>query len=40
MDASRVVRRRDEPEEITVTEGSFVYVAVDEAGRPRPVPPE
>ncbi len=35
-----VVRRRDEPEEITVTEGTFVYVAVDQAGRPRPLPPE
>ncbi|ROR32427.1 acyl-CoA thioesterase [Inmirania thermothiophila] len=23
-----------------VTEGTFVYVAVDEQGRPRPVPPE
>ncbi len=35
-----LVRRRDEPGEITVTEGTFVYVAGDAQGRPRPVPPE
>ncbi len=34
-----VVRRLD-PGEIKVTEGTFTYVAIDEHGRPRPVPPE
>lgn len=33
------VIRRHEPHEIQVTEGTFVYVAIDETGRPRPVPP-
>ncbi len=33
------VSRRDEPEETVVTEGTFVFVAVDEEGRPRPVDP-
>lgn len=32
-----VVVRRAAPEEIRVTEGSFVYVAIDEQGKPRPV---
>ncbi|MEX2629926.1 MAG: acyl-CoA thioesterase [Tistlia sp.] len=32
------VRRRFDDEELKVTEGTFVYVAIDEAGRPRPVP--
>ncbi len=34
------VSRREEPEEIMVTEGVFVFVAVDKQGRPRPVDPE
>jgi len=33
-----VVERRDRTEPITVTEGTFIYVAIDERGRPRPVP--
>jgi acyl-CoA thioesterase YciA len=33
-----VARRRLDPAEIRVTEGTFVYVAIDESGRPRPVP--
>ena len=32
-----VTRHRD-GEEVLVTEGTFVYVAVDERGRPRPLP--
>lgn len=32
-------RRRDASRE-RVTEGTLVYVAIDEAGRPRPLPPE
>ena len=32
------VTRRDESHPIKVTEGTFVYVAIDENGRPRPVP--
>jgi acyl-CoA thioesterase YciA len=32
-----VATRRDSAEEVKVTEGTFVYVAIDDAGRPRPV---
>ena len=32
-----IVRRRVMAEEISVTEGTFVYVAIDEEGKPRPV---
>jgi acyl-CoA thioesterase YciA len=32
-----VARRRMSGEEIQVTEGTFVYVAIDDSGRPRPV---
>ncbi len=35
-----IARRRNRPEEIKVTEGTFVYVAIDREGRPRPVPAE
>ena len=35
-----IVRRRNQPEEIRVTEGTFVYVAIDSEGKPRPLPPE
>ena len=31
------VTRHGEPEEITVTEGVFIFVAIDDNGRPRPV---
>ena len=33
-----IVTRRGAGAEITVTEGTFVYVAIDDQGRPRPVP--
>lgn len=33
-----IVNRRGSGAEITVTEGTFVYVAIDDQGRPRPVP--
>ncbi len=32
------VRRQQESEELKVTEGTFVYVAIDDDGRPVPVP--
>ncbi len=35
-----IVHRRLDPDEILVTEGTFTYVAIDDEGRPRPVPPE
>ncbi len=34
------VERRYTHEPVLVTEGSFTYVAIDDDGRPRPVPPE
>ncbi|WP_119420651.1 acyl-CoA thioesterase [Desertibaculum subflavum] len=33
-----VVLRQLDPAEIKVTEGTFVFVAIDEHGKPRPVP--
>ncbi len=33
-----VVVRQLDPTEIKVTEGTFVFVAIDEDGKPRPVP--
>jgi acyl-CoA thioesterase YciA len=33
-----IVNRRGSGAEITVTEGTFVYVSIDDQGRPRPVP--
>ena len=33
-----IVRRRITHESVRVTRGLFTYVAVDEAGKPRPVP--
>ena len=33
-------RRRRGPSEVRVTEGTFIYVAIDDAGRPRPLPDE
>ena len=33
-----IVQRRLDPEPIKVTEGTFVFVAIDESGRPRPIP--
>jgi acyl-CoA thioesterase YciA len=37
IDLETVVQRRDETAEIQVTHGTFVFVAIDEEGRPRPV---
>ncbi len=37
VDVETVARRRHLREEVTVTEGLFTYVAVDENGRPRAV---
>ena len=34
------VTRHGEPDEITVTEGVFIFVAIDDNGRPRPVDTE
>lgn len=33
-----IVVRQLDPTEIKVTEGDFVYVAIDDQGRPRPLP--
>jgi acyl-CoA thioesterase YciA len=33
-----VVERRLDPTPIRVTEGTFVFVAIDDGGKPRPVP--
>ncbi len=33
------VRRRSDRSMVKVTEGTFVYVAIDEGGRPRSLPP-
>ena len=35
-----IVRRRHTGESVKVTEGTFVYVALDADGKPRPVPAE
>ena len=35
-----VVRRRHEQVDIRVTHGTYVFVAIDEHGKPRPVPPQ
>ncbi len=32
-----IVARRLDPQEIKVTEGTFIYVAIDANGRPRPI---
>ena len=37
IDLETVVQRRHETAEIQVTHGTFVFVAIDEEGRPRPV---
>ena len=33
-----IVQRRLDPEPIKVTEGTFVFVAIDDQGKPRPIP--
>ena len=35
-----IVRRKLDPEDITVTEGTYVFVAIDESGSSRPLPAE
>ncbi|WP_373088958.1 acyl-CoA thioesterase [Sneathiella sp.] len=35
-----IVARKLDSEEITVTEGTYIFVAIDDFGRPRPVHPE
>ncbi len=35
-----VLRRHEPSNRIKVTEGVFTFVAIDEEGKPRPVPPE
>ena len=35
-----VVRRRHEQADIQVTHGTYVFVAIDDHGKPRPVPPQ
>ncbi|MBE7637627.1 acyl-CoA thioesterase [Sneathiella sp. P13V-1] len=35
-----IVVRKLDPEEIKVTEGTYIFVAIDEEGRPREVPAE
>ena len=38
IDLETVVQRRNDAAEIQVTHGTFVFVAIDEDGRPRAVP--
>ncbi|GLQ07142.1 acyl-CoA thioesterase [Sneathiella chinensis] len=33
-----IVARKLDPEEITVTEGTYIFVAIDDNGRPREIP--
>jgi acyl-CoA thioesterase YciA len=40
IDLETVVQRRHESAEIRVTHGTFVFVAIDEEGRPRPIAKE
>ncbi|TNE38904.1 MAG: acyl-CoA thioesterase [Alphaproteobacteria bacterium] len=35
-----IVERKMDAEEIKVTEGTYIFVAIDDFGRPRPVPAE
>jgi len=39
IDLETIVQRRHDPAEIRVTHGTFVFVAIDPEGRPRPVQP-
>ena len=38
VDIETWARRRRGAEEVRVTEGTFIYVAIDDNGRPRPLP--
>ena len=40
IDLETMVLRRHETIDIQVTHGTFVFVAIDEEGKPRPVPQE
>jgi acyl-CoA thioesterase YciA len=40
IDLETVVQRRHDSTDIRVTHGTFVFVAIDEHGKPRPVPQE
>ena len=40
VDIQTWARRRRGPVEVRVTEGTFIYVAIDDDGRPRPLPEE
>ena len=40
VDIQTWARRRRGPVEVRVTEGTFIYVAIDDNGRPRPLPDE
>jgi len=40
IDLETVVQRRHDTTDIQVTHGTFVFVAIDEQGKPRPVPQE
>ena len=40
VDIQTWARRRRGPVEVRVTEGTFIYVAIDDDGRPRPLPDE
>ena len=35
-----IVNRRGSPEDIRVTEGRFIYVAIDDSGKPRSILPQ
>ena len=38
LKAEAIGRKRDGDEETVVAEGEFTFVALDEAGKPRPIP--
>lgn len=40
IDLETIVQRRDDSAEIQVTNGTFVFVAIDDNGKPRQVPNE
>ncbi len=40
VEVETFVRRREDDSRVKVTQGSFVYVALDDRGRPRAVPAE
>ncbi len=40
VDLETIVERRLEPGEIKVTEGKYIFVAIDDDGKPRPIEPQ